>query len=74
MKSQIRRIRWFKIEDPEERIPGLWKSTNSSDSEAEACLLAFQKVGFIVTEIDAGEARRIRRQQARADNQTAQGE
>lgn len=71
MKSQIRQIRWFKIVDPDELIPGLWKSTNNSDSQVKASLLAFQKVGFIVTEIDAGEARRIRRQQTRADNQSA---
>lgn len=71
MKSKIR---WFKIVDPDEPIPGLWKSLNCTNADVEYSLDAFRKAGFAVTEIDKAEVRRIRRQQNAADRKATREE
>lgn len=62
MKAAKRHFRIVYDDGP----PGLWSSL-SGPSEVARLLAAFKQAGMTVEEIDAQEAKRIRRQDSRAE-------
>lgn len=58
--------RWFRLDHGNDGPPGLMAST-SSQAEIDKLILAFQREGIAMVEVNAAEAQRIQRQQNAAD-------